>query len=415
MKYILLLLLHFTSQQIFAGPQPEITSVNPVRAGGFTAVTPNDFKKGTDSDRIEKAIQDAVQKGINSIVIPRFDEVNEKATWLIDRAIVLPSDFTLFLTDCFIRLAPGTRDNIITNSGARSNPLSENRNIRIIGRGNVVLSGGLESHYENPGDKNGYTTIGILLYNTKYFTIEGIRMEETQCWAISMENGCAFGRLSNIDFSNTWQYPNQDGIDIRKGCHDIMIENITGTTGDDLIAMTGMRDINLDWKEETRQVREGRQKPSMQVGGRGWREEDDIYNITINNVKGTTVGRQCCSLIRLLNHDGVKIYNIFINNIMDTAKDGEGATDQAINIGDDHPYWKSARNQLGETSRIFIDNVISTAPTVVRIRGTLKDSRLTKIVGYGKNVNPRKYSSNGLIQYGSEAELENVKIDAYQY
>jgi hypothetical protein len=86
-----------------------------------------------------------------------------------------------------------------------------------------------------------------------------------------------------------------------------------------------------------------------------------------------------------------------------------------INIGDDHPYWRSQRNQLGETSRIFIDNVISTAPTVVRIRGTLKDSRLTNIAGYGKNLNPRKYSSNGLIQYGNEAELENVKIDAYQY
>jgi len=140
-----------------------------------------------------------------------------------------------------------------------------------------------------------------------------------------------------------------------------------------------------------------------------------MYNIIVNNIKGTTVGRQCCSIIRILNHDGIKIYNVFINNVMDTAKDREGCTSQAINIGDDTNYWTIQKNQLGETSRIFIDNVITNSPTVVRIRGTLKDSRLTNLVGYGVNINPRQYSSNGLIQYGVNAEIENVKIDAFQY
>ena len=31
---------------------------------------------------------------------------------------------------------------------------------------------------------------------------------------------------------------NQDGLDLRQGCHDIAIENITGYTGDDLVALT---------------------------------------------------------------------------------------------------------------------------------------------------------------------------------
>jgi len=378
-------------------------------------ITPNNFKKGSDSDRIEVAIEAALKSGDNSIEIPRYDKVNGKAVWLIDRAILLPSDFTLILRDCLVRLAPGVQDNIITNIGARSMPLSGDENINIIGIGNATLSGGLKAHYKKPGDSNGYKTIGVLLYNTQHFIIEGIKMEETQCWAISIENGTASGKISDIEFANTWRYPNQDGIDIRKGCHDIIIENITGTTGDDLIALTGMRDRNLDWKQENREVREGTRKLSMQVGGSGCRKDDDIYNITIDNIKGTTVGKQCCSLIRLLNHDGVKIYNIFINDVMDTAKDGEGATNQAINIGDDHPYWRTKKNQLGETSRIFINNVISNAPTVVRIRGTLKDSRLTNIVGYGKNINLRVYNSNGLIQYGKEAKIENVQIDASQY
>jgi hypothetical protein len=317
-------------------------------------ITPNDFKKGSDSDRIEAVIEEALETGVNFIDIPRYNIVKKQPIWLIDRAIILPSDFTLVLKDCLIRLSPGTQDNIITNRGARTNPLSEDKNITITGQGNVVLSGGMEAHFDPPGDKNGFRTIGILLYNTKHFIIEGVTMEETQAWAISVENGCAYGRISNIIIANTWKYPNEDGVDIRKGCHDNMIENITGTSGDDMVALTGLRNPDLDWKKEIKERNEGKRKPGMQVGGTGWREDDDIYNITINNVKGTTVGRQCCSIIRLLNHDGVKIYNVFINNVMDTAKDREGHTVQAINIGDDSPYWKKQRNQLGETSRIFL-------------------------------------------------------------
>jgi hypothetical protein len=382
---------------------------------GEPVISPNSFTEGSASDRIEASIRKAINLGINSIEIPRFDRITGKTVWLIDRAIVLPSDFTLILRDCFIRLSPGTRDNIITNSGARTQPLTENQNINILGTGNVILSSGLETHFDLPGDKSGYRTIGVLLYNTEHFTIENIIIEESQAWAISLENGCAFGRISNVEFRNSGKYPNQDGIDLRKGCHDIIIENITGTTGDDMIALTGLRNPDLDWKTEVREREEGKRKPSMQVGGSGWRENDDIYNISINNVKGTHVGRQCCSLIRLLNNDGVKIYNVFINDIMDTAPDGKGQTDQAINIGDDHPYWTRERNKLGETSRIFIDNVVSNAPSVIRIRGTLKDSRLTNISQYGTNNNPRRYENNGLIVYGKDVKVENVKIEAFQY
>ena len=415
-KYTLLLIITIMLTPFQTGKaSTELHEGKGLSNYSVSKITPNDFKKGSDSDRMEAAIREAVKSGINSIEIPRYDNVKGKAIWLIDRAIVLPSDFTLILNDCLVRLSPGTRDNIITNNGARTNPLSENQNIRIVGQGNAVLSSGLEAHFDPPGDKSGYRTVGILLYNTKHFTIENLKMEETQTWAISVENGCAYGRIANIEMANTGKYPNQDGVDIRKGCHDIVIENITGTTGDDMIALTGLRDPGIDWKAEVSEINEGKRKPGMQVGGRGWRENDDIYNITINNVKGTTVGRQCCSIIRLLNNDGIKMYNIFINDVMDTAKDGEGFTDQAVNIGDDNPYWKEKRNQLGETSRVFINNVVSNAPTVVRIRGTLKDSRLTGIVGYGVNNNPRTYDSNGLIQIGKEAKLQNVKIDAYQY
>jgi hypothetical protein len=295
-------------------------------------------------------------------------------------------------------LSPGTQDNIITNAGARTTPLSENNNIHIIGKGNTVLSGGLEAHFDPPGDKSGFRTIGILLYNTKHFTIDGFQMEETQAWAISVENGCAYGRIANIDFSNTNKYPNQDGVDVRKGCHDIVIENITGITGDDVVALTGLRsnDPTVD-------------KIRMQIGGNGITKADDIYNITINNIKAKCVGGH--AMVRLLNQDGIKMYNIIVSNVIDTSNDGEVFPNTkrtrhaaAIRIGEER-YWTIRPNVLGETFNIFVDNVVSRAEVIVLINGTLKNSVLKNIVGYGGN--------SQLVKYGN-SPIESVSIDSKQ-
>jgi hypothetical protein len=356
-------------------------------------ITPNQFRKGSDSDRIEAAISEAMKTGVNSIEIPRYNQQGQKAEWLIDRAIVLPSDFTLVLRDCLVRLSPGTQDNIITNSGARTQPLSENKNIRILGVGNVILSGGLEAHFNPPGDKSGYKTIGILLYNTKHFTIDAVQMEETQAWAISVEHGCAYGRISNIHFNNTNKYPNQDGVNIRKGCHDVIIENITGVTGDDVIALTGLRNYNVG--------------ESMQVGGYAPTENDDIYNIIINNVQAKCAGGH--HIIRLLNHDGIKMYNVFISNVMDTSLEGEfpRTVRAAVKIGEEARYASVSQNELGDTYRIFITNVISQARNVVWIHRSLKDSVIRCIAGYGGDHSEPTVKVNG--------EIENVVIDSHKF
>lgn len=354
-------------------------------------ITPNDFKKGTDSDRIEAAIREALRTGVNSIEIPRVNLQRKTPEWLIDRAILVPSDFTLVLNDCLVRLSPGTGDNIITNAGARTKPISGNRNIRIIGKGNAVLSGGLVAHFDPPGDRSGYRTIGVLLYDTKYFTIEGFKMEETQAWAISVENGCAYGRIANIEFANTNKFPNQDGVDVRKGCHDIVIENITGVTGDDVIALTGLRST-----KDTAHL-------GMQVGGRWPRENDDIYNITIRNIQAKCIGGH--AIVRLLNQDGIKLYNIFVSDVMETSTENEKRPAATIRIGEER-YWSERMAQLGETYNIVVDNVLSRATTIVKIVGTLKNSSFRNIIGYGGN--------SQLVEFGKQP-VEGLRIDALQH
>ncbi len=356
------------------------------------AVSPNDFLEGSDSDRIEAAITQAVKTGERSVEIPRMNAKSGQPVWLIGRAILLPSDFTLVLRDCLVRLAPGTQDNLIRNAGTAKEPMETNESIRILGVGNAVLSGGVEAHFDPPGDKSGWRTIGVLLCGVRRFTIEGFAMEETQAWAVSVENGCCDGRIANLEFRNTNKYPNQDGVDIRKGCHDILIENITGQTGDDTVALTGLRRDKPPQPE----------RKSMQVGGSAPRENDDIYNITVRNVRAKVAGGH--HIVRLLNQDGIKLYNIFISDVMDASGSDDPRVQAGVKIGDLR-YWSMSQCRLGDTYNVFVDNVLTRGKVGVRIQGPLKNAVLRNIVGYGGCTN--------LVE--KTAPTENVVVDAVRF
>ena len=357
------------------------------------AVTPNDFKAGSDSDRIEAAIARAVETGERSIEIPRMNAASGRPLWLITRAILVPSDFTLLLRDSTVRLAPGTRDNLVRNAGTAKEPMEADRNIRILGEGNAVLSGGTEAHFDPPGDRSGWRTIGVLLCGVKGFTIEGLTLEETQAWALSVEHGCTDGRIANLTFRNTNKYPNQDGVDIRKGCHDILIENITGETGDDTVALTGLRNNKAATNPGVR---------TMQIGGNAPRPDDDIYNITVRNVRAKVAGGH--HIVRLLNQDGIKLYNIFIRDVVDASGPQDPRVQAAVKIGDTR-YWSLSQSQLGDTYNVFVDTVLSRGRTAVRIQGPLKNAVLRTIVGYDGCTN--------LVE--KSAPTENLSVDAHAF
>jgi hypothetical protein len=347
-------------------------SVAVLLAGHLGAVTPNDVTGNSDSDRIEAAIAQAAATGANEVVIPRLNARTGSEIWLIDRAILLPSNMRLVLDDSLVRLAPGTRDNIIRNAGTAETPMSGNTNILVIGRGDAVLSGGTEAHFDPPGDKSGWRTIGVLLYNTRHFALTGFTMHETQSWAISMENGCAYGRVSDIVFHNSNKYPNQDGVDVRKGCHDLVIENITGITGDDSVAVTGLR-ASLDGSVTGR----------MQIGDAYPPASDDIHDIVIRNIRTFVAGGH--HTVRLLNHDGIKLYNIAITDVYDQSVSAQTRPKAGLKIGDSG-YWTLSQNRLGETFNVFVTNLRSRASSTVLIQGTLKDAVLCNLAPFDGSV-----------------------------
>ncbi len=155
---------------------------------------------------------------------------------------------------------------------------------------------------------------------------------------------------------------NSDGIDIRAGCHDILIENITGFLEDDSVAVTGLNGV-LETK-------------MFPVEGLS----SDIYNITIRNVNTAAY----CTNVRLLNQSGVRLYNVLVDGVMDASKDYD-FMDRGIygvRVGDEHLYG-TRHATADETVNLTIRNVMSRASqAAVSLAGAMSGLTVDNIRGF---------------------------------
>ena len=326
---------------------------------------------GGDSDNIDAMIAAATEPGASRQVTLGKNPYRADGTWMITRAILLPDDFTLVLDDCRVELAPGTRDNLIRNAGALGfRRVTPNRGIRVLGKGNAVLCGGKANHFApmRSGDWNGWQAMGILLCAVTDYELAGFTLEETQCWGITQENGCARGWIHDITFADSNKMRNQDGIDVRKGCHDITIENISGVCGDDVVALTALRHRPGEMRTNGRS--------SCQIGGSDPVDGDDVYNIKVRNIRAKCSGGH--GIIRLLAQDGVQMHHITVSNVVETAGTDDPRSQATIRIGDTN-YWTLRRNAMGDMRHITVRDVTSTAKAGVWVKGLLCDSEIADI------------------------------------
>ncbi|MBN1347096.1 MAG: hypothetical protein JXQ73_30675 [Phycisphaerae bacterium] len=361
--------------------------------------TPNEFE-GTDVERINQAIAAAAAAGCRA-VIPQINLRGGKRhdLWLLDSAILVRGNTTLELEGCHIKLSDRCRDNFIrsANCGLGITDIKPMRNIHIRGIGDVVLEGADHPRATGDGGKqigtrtygtdagvvgesqNGdWRNIGILLAFVERFSIENLTIRDSHAWAISLER-CAHGRLRDLDFASSGfkvidgahkKILNQDGIDLRLGCHDILIENITGYTGDDLIALTAIPRADS---------RAGGTASTM-VSCKADRGEgrDDIRHVILRDIKGYCRGGH--HIVRLLNTSGVRMYDILLDGLVDTSPEGMQCR-AAVKIGDS--AYGGGVAPLGDTRRIIINNVTSKSKYTILIGGSLCDSILTNIIRHG--------------------------------
>ena len=344
-------------------------------------VTPNDYDFSTDSENIQAAVNDAKKSGINKVVIPRINKTSGKALWIIDKTVRLPSDMELVLDNCFMQMADGVvggffcSETLFTDKGTSLE--YRMKNIHIRGLGNATLDGGKPTGLSEKTQKEyGYPVrlnTPIFFMNVENFSVENISITNHRYWGMRFEF-CSRGIIRNIYFEGHCDSKNQDGINLRNGCNHILIENIHGQTGDDMIALSAIdtdRKIgfNIDYP--------------LIVEGHDW----DIHDVTIRNISGSAIHHP---LVAMRNHNGAKIYNIVIDNLRDTEQLFDAVGAERFNyerygvvvVGSPNYFVKE--NEMGDTYNISVSNVYAShSAKAIYLACTLRNSTFRNIFASG--------------------------------
>lgn len=409
------------------GVAPIVENVSPAVDAPAPAIQnsffdPNNYS-GSDIERINAALKDAgscsgtVRIGKRRPAIQYnggngISTMEERDIWVIDSAMLVPGNVHLIIDNTTVKLSNLCRDNMIrsANSGLNCNKVVPVKNIRITGIGNAVLEGadvprstgdggkplykpgfvpegpvsfGSDAGKAGEYQKGDWRNIGILLVKVDGFAIENLRIRDSHCWAISLES-CINGRVRDIEFDSRngkmingkWElFRNQDGLDLRRGCRNILIENITGNSGDDLIALTAI---------PTKPRPDGILESTAMLGGDEKISDGDVCNITIRNVRGYCAGGH--HIVRFLNTKGVKLYNIILDGVIDTSPAGH-QNKATVKIGDNNKNWGGV-TPLGDTYAMQISNVYSYSKNPVLIAGSLQDSTITNVINHNPETTP---------------------------
>ena len=336
-------------------------------------------KNGTEY--VQGLIDEGVKNGTRTATVT--------GKWEIASAVIIPSDFTLILDSCHLCMADDTFDNMFRNEGAGDVATltagEGNKNIKILGRGEAILDGGKynglhEKIASREGRPHMYVNNLLLFINVDNFEVKNIHCRNQRYWALDFIY-CSNGHIADVDFlandtgidengnlyhglirkrRNEVVVKNADGIDLRHGCHDIVIENITGFTEDDGVALTGLVSKSKFIVFETKE------KPL------------DICNVQIKNIKTASF----CSNVRLLSQGGVPMHDILVDGVYDMSKDSPhmdiGGYGVRVGDGDTMYGWRHATED--EMYNITVKNVRSRATdAAIHLGGKMKNLVLENI------------------------------------
>lgn len=307
-------------------------------------ITPNQFD-GSDTQRIQSAI-DAAEGTTNKVFIPSRNS-NGTNIWLLDSAILLPDNMTVILNNCTIQLSDQCRDNMFrsNNVGIGITHPQWNYNISLIGIGDVFLKGadnpratgdggrtlilkpedakgnwrvsyGSDAGKEGVKQKGDWRNIMILMAYVDGFKMKNISIENSHAWAVSFERTIN-AAISEIRINNPEEIivngeivkvSNKDGIDLRYGCKNFRIDNISGKTGDDFIALSSLAGLHENGSINSTMVTTGEWKGP----------EDDSEQIIITNITCQSKYRG----IAIRASDSASIHNVYIEGLTTQKWDG---------------------------------------------------------------------------------------------
>ncbi len=383
--------------------------------------TPNDegIIAESDSLSIQNAVDEAIRSDVRKVVIPRINLRTGKAQWDVDKAIVLSSNLEIVLDNCYIRQMDGSMDNVFRNfddDAMRSTLEEEQENIVIRGVGNAVIDGGIHNGLlQKNSMQNGLPHVEmnnvIRLHNLRGFRLTDFTIINQRWWAINL-NYVEEGYIAGLKIKCNNGQHNLDGIDLRSGCNNIILENLFGQAGDDFIALTGFYG--------------GRASDKYAVVGKSI----DIHDIQIKNIIATSAE---CTVVALRNQDGVKIYNVTVDTVYDAISSKEINNDNPNFVFNfDNNAYRSPKSpyalmrigqegwihkkqcEMGDVYGIHVHNIHARTNTAIILNEKIEDSYFGNIYaseGVDKIISTKSCRTHQT--YG--ADMRNVVFENIFY
>lgn len=367
-------------------------------------ISPNDFQ-GSDIQRIQAAI-DSANKSTGKVVIPALN-ANGTNSWIIDRAILLPSNMTVILDNCIIQLSDQARDNMFRsdNVGIGIVHPQWNHNIRIIGIGEVLLKGadnprstgdayrtltlhpekgrvsyGSDAGKEGVKQKGDWRNNMIQIAYVDGFKIKNVTLQNSHAWAISFER-TRNAELSALRFVNPEYITikdrqvkvyNKDGINLRHGCKYFRINDITGINGDDLIALSSL--------DAAPYYHTSGDVNSYQVTSTKWHgPEDDTEQVFITNCQTNYTG------VAIRASDSASIHHVYINGVITKARPDTpppyGGSPYTVLIGG-RGYGDASVQ--GKINNIYATNLVGDGKSLILVESPVVDCQFMNGIYTGK-------------------------------
>lgn len=308
------------------------------------------YKKGHDPDYFTGS--NDVIKLNNALLFAKWTSdrvVRNTKSRLLDSCIIIPSHVTLQNT-ATIKLKR-VHDNILRNWSIGRPPYivpTADRDISIVGLGAGIFQGNDNSgNDDNPvlGDTNLYKyTMSLYLGNITNYSVIGNIIMNSNAWGCNNEQA-RWGLFRDNIILQNGNHLNQDGINIREGCHDILIDGLRGVTQDDFVALTNIN---------------GRSKEYTALKDVIYERNGTLntYNIKIKNIhrnvadtfSGFSNPRIYKGGILLLNTSGRKLWNVEIENVTGLPQ---------LNVGYDSTTFAGQYGSLpllGDTYNIRVSN-----------------------------------------------------------
>ncbi|MBR4863971.1 MAG: hypothetical protein IKU07_05285 [Oscillospiraceae bacterium] len=350
-------------------------------------VTPNETPGQTDGESIQNAV-DLAAKTTGLVVIPRWNVARQQALWEVEKAVKVPSNVTVVFLCAYLRQADFCYENMFINSRAYEAEgrclAHEEHNIAFIGIGDAVLDGGkpnglLEKTCNLYGLPDKRKNATVLFNNVRNLVLENFQIRQSR-WYCTYFIHCDTCRISNLDFDNWEDCCNRDGVDIRQGCHNFLVENITGTTGDDTVALNNLGNDGNDGRY---------------VEGK----DPDTLNMVIRNIKSDAGS---WFTVRLLCQDRHLEQNFLLDTIMDVSlPENQKGVNATVVIGS-HEYHYKVPAEVGDLAHLTIRDVYGRGRRVLGFGGCSDDVGASNIHGYGEN--------HAAVSVFRQAKTRNVRI-----